>query len=100
LVLGAGTVAAAAVFQLPMFGFGPQASGSTTAAPQVIEKTVYEDHYVPKQQPTGASVQRTSNAGGTSQSRPSSAGGQSATAPAGGAAPADPSQGAAAPAPA
>jgi len=52
LVVGSGVVASAAVLDLPLFGFGHEATRSaaspatTTPPVSVVEQTVYDDHYV------------------------------------------------------
>jgi len=47
ITVGAALVAAAAVFSFPVFGFGPAASTSAQPPPtSVVERTVYDDHYV------------------------------------------------------
>jgi hypothetical protein len=47
LTVGAALVAAAAVFSLPMFGFGPAVSSTAQPPPtSLVERIVYDDHYV------------------------------------------------------
>jgi len=45
LTVMAGVSASAAVLDLPILGFG-EAATETAAAPQVVHRTVYDDHYV------------------------------------------------------
>ena len=57
----AGVSASAAVLDLPILGFG-EAANQTAAPPQVIHRTVYDDHYVTT--PTTPKAQAPATSGG------------------------------------
>ena len=58
LTVGAALVATAAVFSLPVFGFGPDTSASAEPPPtSVVERTVYDDHYVTRAPAGGSAAQ-------------------------------------------
>lgn len=81
LVAAGAVVAVAAVFELPVFGLGA-GGGAHTAAPTVVDKTIYHDHLVPKPGPTGDGGSRQATqvtAGGGAGG--GGAGGSSTTAP-------------------
>jgi hypothetical protein len=89
LTLAAGVSASAAVLDLPILGFGETASEQ--AAPKVIHRTVYDDHYVTATTTPKAATHApaaTSASGSTMPATPSSGGPASTAGPAPVAAPA------------
>jgi hypothetical protein len=65
LTLMAGVSASAAVLDLPILGFG-EAANETAAPPQVVHRTVYDDHYVTTPTSPKAPAAATSGGGGRS----------------------------------
>jgi hypothetical protein len=75
----AGVSASAAVLDLPILGFGEAANG-TAAPPQVVHRTVYDDHYVTA--PTTPKAQASATSGGPKSAPTTGAPASSAGAPA------------------